>query len=270
VLLTGGTGFVGRQVLRALHRAGVQVRAVVRQGSAGRLPEPVADVIESPDLFAEHSAWWTEAAATVDAVVHVAWYAEPGAYLTSPLNLSCLTGTLQLADGALRAGVRRFVGVGTCLEYDLRVGHLANTTPLDPVTPYAAAKAAAYLALSRHYEQVSASFAWCRLFHLYGEAEDSRRLVPYVREQLAAGRPAELTAGTQLRDFLDVAIAGRMIAEVALSDRTGAVNICSGEAMTVRALAERIADEYRRRDLLHFGAKPNRPGEPTVIVGVPS
>jgi nucleoside-diphosphate-sugar epimerase len=189
VLLTGGTGFVGRQVLCALHAAGAEVRAVVRSGSAARLPEPVATVLESPDLFAEPSAWWAEAAAGVDAVVHVAWYAEPGAYLTSPRNLSCLSGTLQMAEGSLRAGVRRFVGVGTCFEYDLNVGHLATTTPLDPVTPYAAAKASAFLALSRHYAQAQASFAWCRLFYLYGEAEDARRLVPYVRERLAAGQP---------------------------------------------------------------------------------
>lgn len=268
VLLTGGTGFVGRQVLRALHTSGVEVRAVVRAGTAARLPEPVATLWESPDLFAEPASWWTEACAGVDTVVHVAWYAEPGLYLTSPRNLACLTGTLQLADGALRAGVRRLVGVGTCFEYDLRVGHLATTTPLDPVTPYAAAKAAAYLALSRHYAQAEAEFAWCRLFYLYGEAEDARRLVPYVRTQLAAGQPAELTAGTQLRDFLDVAVAGQMIADVALSTRTGAANICSGEAVTVRALAERIADEYGRRDLLRFGAKPDRPGDPAVVVGV--
>jgi nucleoside-diphosphate-sugar epimerase len=59
-----------------------------------------------------------------------------------------------------------------------------------------------------------------------------------------------------------------MIADVALSERTGAVNICSGEAVTVRALAERIADEYGRRDLLQFGAKPDRPGDPALVVGV--
>lgn len=268
VLLTGGTGFVGRQVLRALSDAGAEVRAVVRSGTAARLPLVPASVIESADLFAESAAWWAETCAGVDTVVHVAWYAEPGEYLTSPRNIGCLAGTMRLAEGAIAAGVRRIVGVGTCFEYDLRLGTLPTTAPLEPETPYAAAKAATYLALSRHCAQLDVSFAWCRLFYLYGEAEDARRLVPYVRTQLAAGQPAELTAGTQVRDFLDVAEAGRKIAGVALSERSGAVNICSGEAVTVRALAERIADEYGRRDLLKFGAKPDRPGDPAVVVGV--
>lgn len=268
MLLTGGTGFVGRQVMRALDRAGVEIRAVVRSGSAGRLPVAAAAVIESPDLFAEPAGWWAEACAGVDTVVHVAWYAEPGQYITSPRNLACLAGTLRLAEGSLDARVRRFVGVGTCAEYDLSLGQLSTTAPLDPSTPYAAAKAAAFLALSRYFAQAQVSFAWCRLFYLYGEAEDARRLVPYVRQQLAAGLPAALTSGNQVRDFLDVAEAGQRIADVALSDRCGAVNVCSGEGITVRALAERIADGYGRRDLLQFGANPDRPGDPAVVVGV--
>jgi nucleoside-diphosphate-sugar epimerase len=46
------------------------------------------------------------------------------------------------------------------------------------------------------------------------------------------------------------------------------VNICSGEAVTVRQLAERIADEYGRRDLLRFGAKPENSFDPPRVVGV--
>ena len=47
-----------------------------------------------------------------------------------------------------------------------------------------------------------------------------------------------------------------MIADAALGHVQGPVNICSG-SRTVRALAERIADEYGRRDLLRFGARPD-------------
>ena len=84
---------------------------------------------------------------------------------------------------------------------------------------------------------------WCRLFYLFGEGEDPRRLVPYVRAKLKAGEPAELSSGTQIRDFLDVREAGRMIVETALGPVQGPVNICSGQPVTVRQIAEAIADE---------------------------
>ena len=148
VLLTGATGFVGRQVARVLAAQGVALRLVVRAGSEARL-EQTEDVLLTQDLFAESADWWAQACAGVDTVVHAAWYAEPGKYLQSEKNLDCLLGTLQLAKGAARAGVRRFVGVGTCFEYDLAPGHLSIDTPLKPLTPYAGAKAAAFLALSQ-------------------------------------------------------------------------------------------------------------------------
>ena len=85
----------------------------------------------------------------VDRIVHLAWIATPGVYLTAPENLDCLQGTLTMAKGAVRAGVKKFVGIGTCFEYDLCGGLLSTATPLNPTTPYAAAKAGAFLALSR-------------------------------------------------------------------------------------------------------------------------
>lgn len=271
VLLTGATGFVGRQIHRALVERGAAVRVVVRDGRMPAVDDsrPAERVISTPDLFAESADWWMDASEGVDTIVHAAWYAEPGKYLESPLNLACLRGTLELATGAVRARVRRFVGIGSCAEYDMSVGTLTVETPLRPASPYAAAKAAAYLALAGILPALGVELAWCRLFYLYGEGEDERRLVPYLRSRLAAGEEAELTSGTQVRDFLDVRDAGRMIAECALSDRQGAINVCSGVPTTIRALAERIADEYGRRDLLRFGARAENLFDPPRVVGVP-
>ncbi len=272
VLLTGATGFVGRQVLKALRARGVAVRAVIREGTHARLAAPVENIVEAPDLFAESADWWAHVCAGVDTVIHAAWYAEPGRYLQSPKNRDCQEGTLRLAQGAAQAGVSRFVGVGTCFEYDLAAGHLSVLTPLKPATPYAQAKADTFQALARLLPPQGVSFAWCRLFYLYGQGaedgEDARRLVPYLRAQLGAGRPAELSRGDQLRDYLDVRAAGRLIVEAALGGREGPINICSGRPIAVRALAEAIADEYGRRDLLRFGARPDNPADPPVVVGI--
>jgi nucleoside-diphosphate-sugar epimerase len=269
ILLTGATGFVGRQVLRALAGQNCRVRPVVREGKQNLLPPSAAieTVIASPDIFAESVAWWADVCRDIDTVLHIAWYVDPGQYLQSPKNQDCLAGTLRLAQGAIQAKVRRFVGIGTCFEYDLGAGRLTVETALKPSTPYAQAKADTFAALSQMLPQNGVEFAWCRLFYLYGEGEDERRLVPYLRARLKAGEPAELSSGTQIRDYLDVHEAGRMIVEAALGSAQGPVNICSGTPVTVRQLAERIADEYGRRDLLRFGARADNLTDPPVIVG---
>ena len=268
-LLTGATGFVGRQVLRALGATGVKVRVVVREGKQGLFAtlEGIESVVSTPDLFAESADWWATVCKDVDTVIHVAWYAEPGKYLESSKNLDCLVGTLQMAKGAVQAKVKRFVGIGTCFEYDLTSGMLSVDTPLRPLTQYAGAKAAAFMALSQFLPQQGIEFAWCRLFYLHGEGEDARRLVPYLRSKLIAGEPAELTSGNQIRDFLDVGVAGQLIVKVVTSNQQGSVNICSGIPITVRQLAERISDEYGRRDLLKFGVRVDNFIDPPCVVG---
>lgn len=268
VLLTGAAGFVGRQVLAGLARHGLKVRVVLRPGQP--LPEGASEAIRSPDALAEDQAWWEGACESVAILIHCAWHVEPGAYLTSPRNTDCLIGTLVMGRAARAAGVGRFVGIGTCFEYDLAAGVLSTDTPLGPTTPYAHAKVAAFHGLSGLFAEEAVSFAWARLFYLYGEGEKPGRLVSYLRAQLDAGEPALLTSGSQIRDFLDVAEAGRRIVALALSKHGGAANICSGTPVTLRQLAESIADVHGRRDLLQFGARADNLVDPPCILGIPT
>lgn len=268
VLLTGATGFVGRHVLHALQSDGVPIRLVLRTGCPA--PDGITDLRRSPNLFAETADWWAEVCTGIDYVLHLAWYAEPGRYQQDPVNFHCLEGTLRLARGAAAAGIRRFVGIGTCAEYDTAQRVLATDTPLRPSTPYAAAKAATFLALSQMLPSAGISFTWCRLFYVHGEGEDPRRLVPYLHHCLSKGLPADLTSGRQVRDFLDVAVAARRIVNILFSSHEGPANICSGEPITVRQLAERVADQYGRRDLLRFGARPDNPYDPECVLGLPT
>lgn len=271
-LITGATGFIGRQVLSALNVEYLNIIPVIRTGRESLLAgvDRVEQIYSTPDIFGEDESWWEARCQGVDLVIHIAWYAEPGKYLQSGSNMDCLIGSLRMARGAVKAGVKRIVGIGTCAEYDQRLGVLAVDTALNPLTAYAAAKAALFLALSQWLPTQSVDFAWCRLFYLFGEGEDPRRLVPYLRAKLEKGEPAELTSGKQIRDFMDVADAGKKIAEVALSTLTGPFNICSGIPITVRQLAEKIADEYGRRDLLRFGTRPVNLFDPPCVVGIPN
>lgn len=272
ILLTGATGFVGRQIFNAFNKSQVRIVPVVRTGkeSSFQNQPSVGRIVCSPDIFKESAKWWAEQCKGIDVVIHAAWYAEPGKYLQSSRNIDCLIGSLNLAKGAVIAGVKRYVGIGTCFEYDLSAGVLSTDTPLNPLTPYASAKAALYMGLSQWLPEQSVDFAWCRLFYLFGEGEDERRLVPYLHKQLAKREAVELTSGKQIRDFLDVSEAGRIIAEVAIGEQRGPINVCSGEPITVRQLAEQIADTYRRRDLLKFGSRPDNLTDPPCVLGVPN
>ena len=268
VLVTGGTGFVGRQVVRCLLDAKCRTRILCRSVPAKvDLDERLDAIHVTTNLFSDPAEKLAEFIQDVDTLIHCAWCVGLPDYVTAIDNVECLQGTIRLAQVFAAQGGRRFIGVGTCAEYDHSGGVLTPTTPLQPTNLYAACKAAAYLTLNSLLLQQGVSFSWCRLFYLFGEGERRDRLVPALRDRLKKGLSIPLTSGNQVRDFLDVREAGRMIADAALSDETGPINICSGQGITVREFVEGIGDEYGRRDLLRFGERSSNLFDPPVIIG---
>ena len=63
----------------------------------------------------------------------------------------------------------------------------------------------------------------------FGENEKKERLIASLHSRLSNGIEVPLSDGKQIRDYLDVSVAAEQLTSVALGDRCGAVNICSGE-----------------------------------------
>ena len=273
VLLTGASGFIGRNILSSLIGMGLKIKITARDVDGRLLPyiPYVEDIYKTDDLFSETGDQLCEFCKGVDIVIHAAWYAEPGKYLESRLNQACLDGTVALASAAVKAGISKFVGIGTCFEYDLSGAMQSISTPLKPLSFYAKCKVDAYLRLERKFSEANLSFSWCRVFYLYGESEDSRRLTPFVRQKLTDGELVNLGSGDAVRDFLDVRIAGQMIAEIAIRDScVGAFNICSGTPITIKDYCEKIAKDCNAVHLLRFGANKEDMSCPVSVVGVPN
>lgn len=271
ILLTGATGFVGRQILSALDSLDVRIILAVRDANKIDHPQSkkIIKIVFTSDFFNETSDWYRDLCIGVDIVIHAAWYVEHGEYLNSPLNMECLKGTLNFAKACSKAEVSHFIGIGSCLEYQASKDRLGVNSPLHPTTLYGSCKIGLFYALSQFFLVEKISFSWCRLFYIYGDGEDSRRLVPYLHSKLRAGEFAFLRDGDKIRDFLDVVQVGKKVVKVAMDHICGPINICSGTPTSIRSLAESIADLYGRRDLLEFATVEGGAVTPDFIVGEP-
>jgi len=269
VLVTGAAGFIGSHVVRVLLAAGRDVAVVVRPGNPPARLHDVADRLTTmPRDLADPAALRPDLAAwRPDACIHLAWYAEPGKYLSAPENVPALVASLGLLDELIGVGCGQVVMAGTCAEYDTDVGFLREDGPTRPLTLYAASK----LSLSLLAGQVAAAagieLAWARLFYLYGPGEDERRLVPALIGALSRGEEFPASAGTQVRDYLHVAdVAGALCA---LAERRvgGVVNVCSGVPVTMRQVMETVGELVGGADRIRFGALPERAWDPPFICG---
>lgn len=270
ILLTGATGFIGKRILSLLLHQDINIVLVVKRQSVERLPNlRLHDkVICTDNLFDESKSWWANACSSVDIVLHLAWFAEHGSYMNSKKNEECLRGSINMVEGAKRAGVKKIIGIGTCLEYLISGQKLSVDSPLFPISLYAKSKVAFYYFLKAQARRQQFMYAWCRVFFTYGDDEPITKLHSHIRSELIAGRKVILEFGNTTRDYLHVDLVAKKIVDVALKNFEGDFNICSGKAVKIKELAYLIADELGI-DRSYIVSK-NRTHEFESIIGVPS
>lgn len=267
VLLTGAAGFIGSHVARLLVRQGHHVTAIVRP-DADRWR--IADLGDSLDLV--HADLTNLAAIKphlraqrADICIHLAWKGWSGK-AEADANLTSLGISLELLRSMSELGIQRFVAAGTCFEYHLAARRLSEASPLVPHDLYGICKKSLFEVADEFSQLTGVSVVTPRIFYSYGPFEDRRRLVPSIVRSLLSGEVAKVTPGAQVRDYLHVEDIASAIWAVALSDTTGAVNVASGEAVTIAQVATRLGEIVGRPDLIALGQLPYREGEPMHIL----
>ena len=249
VLVTGASGLIGRHAVAALAAQGFTVLPV-RQASTDLL-DPAARIA-------------LVKTARADTLLHLAWETEHGAFWHSPRNEAWLGASIDLVDRFLDQGGQRVVVAGTCAEYDWNA--LPDRVPenhrIAPFTAYGLAKNYLY----EYIYNLNTSFAWGRVFLLYGAGEDPRRLVPSVAGALVRGEPALCSSGIQIRDFMDTRDVGAAFAALVASASQGAINVGTGIGHPVAEVAAVLGGLAGRPDLIRLGALPDRPSEPPRLV----
>ena len=264
ILLTGASGFLGHQVSKHLVSRGHHVTGVGRERKRKNACNEWinADLLECDmDRLVEQ--------AKPDVLVHLAWITRHGHFWTAAENLTWVGASLRLLLAFAARGGKRAIFAGTCAEYDLAAEHDTfkewMTAPVPPML-YGVAKDATRRVCESYCSQIGLSFAWARLFFLFGPFEDPGRLGGSICRALVSGEEARCSSGRQVRDFLSTDDAGAAIAELAMSKAEGPVNIGSGQAMTIAQFAEAFGRASGKPDLIKLGALPDKPGEPQRIV----
>ena len=259
VLVTGATGLIGWPTMPHFAALGIQAIGLARRGTAGVIPCDIFDTARLRAVLAEIRPTH---------ILHLAWDVTPGQFVRGPTNLDWVGATLGLARAAAAIGIARFIGIGTCAEYDWRDGGAAPRREDDPLIPdalYGTSKDAMRRILAEFFRNEGISFAWARPFHLFGPGESPLRLVGGMVDAFRHGRIFTCRHGQLVRDFIATTDAGAALARLTASDITGPVNIASGEAIALGALAEFVADRLGARTLLDFRQEP-APGQPAAML----
>jgi nucleoside-diphosphate-sugar epimerase len=266
VLVTGASGFIGSHCLAALAGRDFEVHAVSQT-----VENHESIYWHQVDLLDRQRVLELMSRVCPTHLLHLAWYAVPGNYWTSTQNLRWVQASLDLLQAFASVGGRRFVGAGSCAEYDWTgLEPLFETsTLLKPASLYGACKHAFRIVLDAFATSANLSAAWGRIFFLYGPGEPEKRLVASVIRALLRGENALCTHGQQVRDFLYVADVADALVTLLDSEVKGPINIGSGRAIRLREVIQEIGEQLDRQDLIRMDSLPTAAEEaPILVAGV--
>jgi nucleoside-diphosphate-sugar epimerase len=272
VLVTGGAGFIGSNLVHALAGEGRAVR-VLDDFSTGRREnlagsEGAVDVLEAS--LTDPGAC-RRACQGVDVVFHQGAVPSVARSVAHPQRTHEVnaTGTLRLLEAARDAGVRRFVYAGSSSAYgDTPTLPKREGDQGVPRSPYAVSKLAGEFYCQAFHSVYGLETVCLRYFNIFGERQDpgseySAAIPLFIRHALDGTRPTIFGDGGQTRDFTHVANvvhANTLAAGAPAARVAGQVfNIGCGEQTSVLALWRRIAAEVGSDVAPRF--EPSRAGD---------
>ncbi|MCX7140147.1 MAG: NAD-dependent epimerase/dehydratase family protein [Proteobacteria bacterium] len=268
VLVTGATGFVGRHVVARLLARGHEVIAVSRDEAKARKFAWFERVrFVACDIHAQ-AGNPVERFGHPQAVMHLAWPGLPN-YGALFHHETTLPADYRFLKSLVLGGVGHLLVTGTCFEYGKPSGALSEDLPTAPANPYALAKDTLRKQLQSLGRQHAFTLQWARLFYMYGEGQSSNSLLAQLDRAIDSREAVfNMSGGEQLRDYLPVdEVAARCVTLLEHPSCDGVVNICSGEPISVRRLAERHLANRGAKIRLNLGHYPYSSEEPMAFWG---
>ncbi|WP_406398238.1 UDP-glucose 4-epimerase GalE [Streptomyces sp. NBC_00879] len=280
-LITGGAGYIGAHVARAMTAAGERVVVLddVSSGVAERLPQEIplvrGAVLDRELLdrtLAEHA---------VTGVVHLAAKKQVGQSVEQPLLYyrENVHGLTVLLDAVVEAGVKRFLFSSSAAVYGVpEVELIPESSPCEPINPYGETKLAGEWLVRATGKAHSISTACLRYFNVAGSARPELadtgvfNIIPMFFDRITRGEAPRIFGddyptpdGTCIRDYIHVAdladahlaVARRLAEQDDAGDLT--VNIGRGTGVSVRELADLVAEVTG--DDTEPVIEPRRPGD---------
>jgi nucleoside-diphosphate-sugar epimerase len=269
-LVTGGAGFVGANLVRRMIADGHDVHLILTPGrDYWRLGKDAAPYVPHHlDLADQPAVVSLLAVVRPEWIFHLATF---GAYpnqndFDRALRTNVIA-TASFVQAAMKQGFESLVVAGTSSEYGTKQEPPRESAGLDPLSYYAATKAAATILCRQLATAYAANLVILRLYSVYGPFEEPTRLIPSIVRESWSGRLPPLVDPASAHDFVFVAdIVDAFVRCAEQGDHVpGAIyNTGTGIQVTLREVVDVARKVLHLKAEPDWGSMPPRPWDTSV------
>lgn len=257
ILITGATGYVGRNLIPELHKITDDLLIVSRDVAAAETLFP----------YARHSVagdWDAVKSFNPEVVLHLATLStsSDAADIIQPMIEANITFGVQLLAALKEChAMKLFVNIGSFAEYRL------DTEKQKDAYLYTATKSAFRHFVDYYADLCNYKYLTLVLYTVYGGIDLRKKIIDYVFDALDAQEPVKMTAGAQCLDFVHVSDVVTAMKQCAVQyeelyeklPQGTEFHIGSGVGTTIRAMAEMVSEITNKPLNVNWGALPYRP-----------
>lgn len=256
IIVTGGLGFIGNELVRQLMAQGEEVAIVDNRNRVAPHAEDLENIpvyeIDITDAQKVKELFVNLKPHTVFHLAAIHYIPECNDDPRRTLHIN-VEGTQSILDAAAVAGVQKIIFASSGAVYADNKESLAENAPIAPVDIYGWSKLFGEQLCRLHYSMYGTAIVICRLFNNYGPRETNMHIIPEVLKQLKAGNTLQLGNISTVRDYIhtkDCATALIKLAACCSSD-VKVVNVAHGNGYTVQEMIEKIQTITARDISIH-------------------
>mgnify|MGYP001096770356 CR=1 FL=1 len=232
ILITGASGFIGTYLLKYLPKKNYHYTLIVKKKIIG-LNKKYFDQIIIKNIFNFNLCSWIKILKNKHTVLHLAWYLNKN-YQNSKKNFYCYKGTLNLAKASIKENVKRFIGIGTCAEYESSNKILDINSPLKSTNSYEHYKILTFLKLRILFKS-KVKFVWLRPFFIYGQNQKTSQVIGAVLKNKSLNKITKINSYGNKIDYISVHQVCRDIVKILKKNSNRSIyNICTGRGFKIK------------------------------------
>jgi UDP-glucose 4-epimerase len=251
IIVTGGSGFIGRVVIQKLLGANHSIMALSRS-AAEREKEKNTGNIQwiNSSLELSHATIQQLEDFAPEVLIHLAWEKIPD------FSFETSFGNLQLQLNFFKqvtkiGSLKKIITAGSCFEYNQKFGTCRESDTCMSTNYFTWAKNSLRDFLHFDCLQNNIAFIWARIFYVYGPGQRGGSLIPSVMQNILNNAAPELRKPANANDFIyvdDVADGLKKMAEKEIA--SGIYNLGSGRSTPVIEIVRTIETQIKNEDII--------------------